>query len=169
MGYVGSAISAALCYVNNMRVKVGSLQQARVLVVQRCADTPAKYVQTMNALFAAQNDSVIVDALVMRSRDSTYMQQACDLTGGIYSREPDLQKIPPLLLGTFLTDPIRRPKAPPSAVSSVDARAACFCHKRPLDLGFVCSVCLSIFCKFVPVCSTCNAKFQIPALSSSSQ
>ena len=31
----------------------------------------------------------------------------------------------------------------------VDFRASCFCHKRTIDTGFVCSVCLSIFCQQV--------------------
>jgi transcription initiation factor TFIIH subunit 3 len=29
----------------------------------------------------------------------------------------------------------------------VDFRAACFCHRRVVDVGFVCSICLSIFCE----------------------
>jgi hypothetical protein len=32
----------------------------------------------------------------------------------------------------------------------------CFCHKKTIDLGFVCSVCLSIFCQFSRECSTCG-------------
>ncbi|KAK1836163.1 RNA polymerase II transcription factor B subunit 4 [Podospora conica] len=34
----------------------------------------------------------------------------------------------------------------PSA-ETVDFRAACFCHRRVVDTGFVCSICLSIFCE----------------------
>ena len=46
----------------------------------------------------------------------------------------------------------------PSA-ETVDFRAACFCHRRVVDTGFVCSICLSIFCE-VPdnngECLTCG-------------
>lgn len=45
----------------------------------------------------------------------------------------------------------------PSA-DAVDFRAACFCHRNVVDTGFVCSVCLSIFCS-VPdgaECLTCG-------------
>ncbi|KAH6623020.1 transcription factor Tfb4-domain-containing protein [Chaetomium tenue] len=45
----------------------------------------------------------------------------------------------------------------PSA-DAVDFRAACFCHRNVIDTGFVCSVCLSIFCE-VPdggECLTCG-------------
>lgn len=32
----------------------------------------------------------------------------------------------------------------------------CFCHKKTIDMGYVCSVCLSIFCKHHKKCSTCG-------------
>ncbi|KAK1777883.1 transcription factor Tfb4-domain-containing protein [Copromyces sp. CBS 386.78] len=50
----------------------------------------------------------------------------------------------------------------PSA-DSVDFRAACFCHRNVIDTGFVCSVCLSIFCE-VPEggeCLTCGTKLAL--------
>jgi hypothetical protein len=64
----------------------------------------------------------------------------------------------------------------------VDFRAACFCHKTIVDIGFICSVCLSstfidagintlsnntttVFCKPTPVCSTCRAKFPMKSLT----
>jgi len=46
---------------------------------------------------------------------------------------------------------------------SVDFRAACFCHRNVVDTGFVCSVCLSIFCE-VPdrgECLTCGTRLAL--------
>jgi transcription initiation factor TFIIH subunit 3 len=45
----------------------------------------------------------------------------------------------------------------------VDYRASCFCHKAIIDTGYICSVCLSIFCKAnmkAPQCLTCGAPFK---------
>jgi transcription initiation factor TFIIH subunit 3 len=45
----------------------------------------------------------------------------------------------------------------------VDFRAACFCHRKVVDMGFVCSICLSIFCE-VPddgECLTCGTKLAL--------
>ena len=53
---------------------------------------------------------------------------------------------------------LRRP-----AASSVDLRASCFCHKRIIDFGFVCSVCLSIFCEKLGACTTCGTEFPAAA------
>lgn len=50
----------------------------------------------------------------------------------------------------------------PSA-DSVDFRAACFCHRNVVDTGFVCSICLSIFCE-VPEgaeCLTCGTRLAL--------
>ena len=41
-----------------------------------------------------------------------------------------------------------------------DCRAACNCHRQLVDIGFVCSVCLSIYCRFNPVCTNCHSVFK---------
>ena len=50
----------------------------------------------------------------------------------------------------------------PSRVD-VDFRAACFCHRRVVNIGFVCSICLSIFCEPPEHgnCLTCGTKLEI--------
>lgn len=39
---------------------------------------------------------------------------------------------------------------------NVDFRAACFCHRRAVEMAYVCSVCLSIFCEASTECPTCG-------------
>src|SRR6266702_167228 len=75
---------------------------------------------------------------------------------------------------SFLPPPSMRHIMAVPRQDKVDFRAACFCHKNIVDIGFVCSVCLSsefrrtsvpgpvvehhllVFCTPVPVCSTCR-------------
>jgi hypothetical protein len=45
------------------------------------------------------------------------------------------------------------------STGSVDFRASCFCHQKLIDTGYVCSVCLSVFCAQTETCTTCDAKF----------
>lgn len=47
----------------------------------------------------------------------------------------------------FLPDRLARSHLIPPTGTDVDFRAACFCHRRVVDIGFVCSICLSIFCE----------------------
>ena len=48
----------------------------------------------------------------------------------------------------FLPDPSVRSKLTLPPRAQVDYRAACFCHRHLIDVGYVCSVCLSseLFC-----------------------
>ncbi|KAK4101060.1 transcription factor Tfb4 [Parathielavia hyrcaniae] len=56
-------------------------------------------------------------------------------------------------LGACVADLLVTPSA-----DAVDFRAACFCHRNVVNTGFVCSVCLSIFCEVPPggECLTCG-------------
>ncbi|KAG8038513.1 hypothetical protein G9C98_006209 [Cotesia typhae] len=63
----------------------------------------------------------------------------------------------------FLPNPAVRTKLVLPPPVKVDYRAACFCHHELIDIGYVCSICLSIFCKFSPICTTCHTLFKAPA------
>lgn len=68
------------------------------------------------------------------------------------------------LLGAFSADTATRESLSVSGSNqSVDYRASCFCHKTIIDTGYICSVCLSIFCKAnmkATECLTCGAPFK---------
>jgi transcription initiation factor TFIIH subunit 3 len=50
-----------------------------------------------------------------------------------------------------------------ASADEVDFRAACFCHRRVVDQGYVCSICLSIFCEVPPdaTCLTCGTQLAL--------
>jgi transcription initiation factor TFIIH subunit 3 len=117
----------------------------------------------MNCIFAAQKHKIVIDSCVLW-QDSGFLQQASDITGGIYIKTPEPAGLLQFLIWTFLPDETSRDKLMlPSAVK-VDYHASCFCHHRLVDVGHVCSVCLSIFCQFTPICSMCQAHFKLPNL-----
>lgn len=67
----------------------------------------------------------------------------------------------PRVLQVFSSDnKVRRFLALPQP-KGVDFRASCFCHRRPIDQGFVCSVCLSVYCERLPECTTCGTSFAV--------
>lgn len=47
------------------------------------------------------------------------------------------------LMMAFLPDTTARTSLVVPSAGGVDFRAACFCHRKVVDIGFVCSVCLS--------------------------
>jgi transcription initiation factor TFIIH subunit 3 len=65
------------------------------------------------------------------------------VTRGIYMQLSSPLGLLQYLMMAFLPDQTsRRHLVLPTQVD-VDFRAACFCHKRVVDAGFVCSICLS--------------------------
>ncbi|MCJ1309844.1 RNA polymerase II transcription factor B subunit 4 [Agyrium rufum] len=55
--------------------------------------------------------------------------------------------LPPSSLDPSTDSTLKNSSTTPVAGGGVDFRAACFCHRRVVDIGYVCSVCLSIFCE----------------------
>ncbi|CAL1707633.1 unnamed protein product [Somion occarium] len=175
IGLVG-ALTKSLCYINRMSnasstsTAAGGVQgpvvlpDPRILVVSVSPDESSSYIPIMNSIFSAQKLKVTIDVCKLYGPESVFLQQAAHLTGGsyIYLERPDA--LLQYLTMAFLPPPAVRQLLSVPTQDKVDFRAACFCHKNIVDIGFVCSVCLSIFCQPVPVCSTCRTKFPIKTL-----
>lgn len=170
-----------------MEISEGSEKiSSRILIIKASDDNPSQYLALMNSVFTAQKLHVPIDTCVLslpQQSDnlsgrcgpsslghSSLLQQAADLTGGIYLQVPRVSGLLQYLLSVFLPSSKMRtslllPDSRSSGLSfGVDFRAACFCHKRLIDIGYVCSVCLSVFCEFNPICPTCNTPFLLPAV-----
>lgn len=159
---IAGAVSMALCYIHRMEkeVPIGVKLSSRVLVIKASEDNPAQYMNLMNTIFTAQKQNVVIDACIL-DNDSGLLQQACDISGGVYLKIPQPQGLLQYLLWVYLPDPSTRERLTLPPRAQVDYRAACFCHRNLIDIGYVCSVCLSIFCTFSPICSTCQTTFKI--------
>ena len=165
---------------------------SRILVLSTSGDLASQYIPLMNAMFAAQNGRVPIDILKLAG-DSALLQQASFTTGGIFIQPDGLPSISqqssskntksapgkgegmkrqqhqisllPYLMHALLPDTAARQHIYAPTSPHVDFRAACFCHRRVVDIGYVCSICLSIFCSSdLPggaVCLTCGTKLQL--------
>ena len=152
---------------NNATNRPTSTLDSRILIIQGSQDIDTQYIPIMNCIFSAQKSGVLCDSLILSSIDSTFLQQASDLTNGIYFKlELKEQKsCLQYLITLFLHDKTTRNYLNLPVLTEVDFKASCFCHKKTTDIGYICSVCLSIFCKFIPVCSTCDTKFILPKIT----
>ncbi|KAI4094387.1 MAG: hypothetical protein L6R37_007260 [Teloschistes peruensis] len=100
------------------------------------------------------------------AEDATFLQQASDSTRGIYLPIHHPRGLLQYLMMAFLPDQATSPHLSAGiGEQGVDFRAACFCHRRVVDVGFVCSVCLSIFCEppdgGAAVCLTCGTQLRL--------
>jgi transcription initiation factor TFIIH subunit 3 len=120
---------------------------SRLLVISVSSDLSDQYIAVMNAIFASQRLQIPIDVLKLAG-DTVFLQQASDATGGIYLA-PESKSLTGgagllqyLMMG-YLPDVTSRRWLVMPQTGEVDFRAACFCHRNVVDLGYVCSVCLS--------------------------
>ncbi|CAG8520965.1 5446_t:CDS:2 [Diversispora eburnea] len=94
---------------------------------------------------------------ISESDNSVFLQQASHITGGRYLRLSIDQSRGFLhfLMKTFLPDRFVRRHLCLPGDEKVDFGAACFCHKKTINIGYVCSV---FYCQPLEECSTCRSK-----------
>lgn len=130
-------------------------------MIQKAKDVSEHYIAIMNGIFSAQKKGVAVDACVLAPEHSSFLQQAAYLTGGIYYKPSNQSGLLQYLLSIYLPDRSTRALLKLPTQDSVDFRAMCFCHREVISTAFVCPVCLSLFCEFRPICSTCGIRSRL--------
>jgi len=161
---LSGAFSQALCYIHKKTGEErGQRLNSRIFVLKMSPDESSLYMSVMNCIFASQKHNIVVDTCSLYTK-SGYLQQAADITSGIYNHVDDVSGLLELLLWMYLPDAEFRERLHLPSSIEIDYRAACFCHKRLVEVGFVCSVCLSIYCQFMPKCLTCQTRFKLPQL-----
>ncbi|KAF8685875.1 hypothetical protein HU200_043788 [Digitaria exilis] len=153
---LSGALSLAMCYIQRIFRSGTRHPQPRILCLQGSPDGPEQYVAVMNSIFSAQRSMVPIDSCIVGTQDSAFLQQASYITGGVYLKPQELNGLFQYLAAVFATDLHSRTFLRLPKTLGVDFRASCFCHKKTIDMGYVCSVCLSIFCKNQKKCSTCG-------------
>ncbi|KAF9877814.1 transcription factor tfiih subunit [Colletotrichum karsti] len=136
--------------------------RARIFILSVSDSEPVQYISTMNAVFAAAHSQIPIDTLAL-SGDATFLQQASYITDGTFMQATSPRGLLSYLMFAYSADAEARSSLIPPTHHTVDFRAACFCHGRVVDTGFVCSICLSIFCD-VPEnseCLTCGTKLAL--------
>ena len=140
---------------------------SRIMIISVSGGLAQQYIPVMNSIFACQRLGVPIDILALnRYSEAEFLEQAADATGGVYidlggqrenketgqangngQKKRQATKVAGLLqtlMMAFLPDQSARKWLVGAGESEgVDFRAACFCHGRVVDLGWVCSICLS--------------------------
>jgi transcription initiation factor TFIIH subunit 3 len=134
--------------------------QSRIFVLSVSGDLAHQYIPIMNTTFAAQRLHIPIDILKLAG-DTVFLQQASDATKGIYMQPRNPEGLLQYLMIAFLPDQIARKHLIAPTQEVVDFRAACFCHRRVVDIGFVCSICLSSISTHTPATPSLNRKLTI--------
>lgn len=159
--HLAQALSRSLCAINR-KLQVNPTNLSKILCLQISRDAPSNYNAIMNTIFSAQKFGIPVDALIFSEDDSSFLQQACLLTGGIYYKPKDQKDSLQLLFTHYLPCLTARKMLRAPLQTNVDFKAACTCHNKPVDFTFMCSVCLSLFCPgaMTEKCEICGTKIR---------
>ncbi|CAA20320.1 General transcription and DNA repair factor IIH subunit tfb4 [Schizosaccharomyces pombe] len=159
---ISGALSRALAYINQVQNK--NTLRSRILIFSLTGDVALQYIPTMNCIFCAQKKNIPINVCNIEG-GTLFLEQAADATGGIYLKVDNPKGLLQYLMMSLFPDQNLRKHLNTPNQANVDFRATCFCHKKVLDIGFVCSVCLSIFCEPRVHCSTCHTKFTVEPMS----
>lgn len=155
---IAGALTLALTYINKQTTLLSSAIPtssnpshqsrsaptllSRILILSVSGDLAYQYIPIMNTIFACQRLSIPID-IAKIAGDTVFLQQASDATRGTYIKLEHPQGILQYLMMGFLPDQTSRRNLISPTQVGVDFRAACFCHRDVVDIGFVCSICLS--------------------------
>jgi len=156
---LSGAMARALLFIRrhtgSSRVTDGS---TRILVIKVAAEeSMGHYLNYINVYLTAQKIGVPIDVCCI-GKDCGLLQQGADITGGYYHKVTQIESLLQQMVLLFDTGSSMLARPPPD---TVDYRAACFCHRAVVNMAHVCSNCLSVYCKAVPLCSTCNEFFPV--------
>ncbi|KAG0209116.1 RNA polymerase II transcription factor B subunit 4 [Mortierella sp. GBA30] len=135
---IAASLSLGLCYINQT-VKSDGMGHVkpRILVLTVSPDSSSDYIPIMNCIFSAQKANIPIDVCKIWGEDAVFLQQAAHITEGIYMRPDDPRGLLQILMFSFLPDMFSRNYLYLPGQDQVDFRAACFCHKKIVDIGFL--------------------------------
>ncbi|GMT19448.1 hypothetical protein PFISCL1PPCAC_10745 [Pristionchus fissidentatus] len=164
---LAATLATSLCQIRKASMKTTKTskeaqatgQKGRVVIISFLPDFGSQHSLLMNLFFSAHKHDISID-VVSLGGPSALLQQAADITAGVFEAIQRVDELPRVLMTRCLPVSIRTD----TTLSTVDYRAACVCHETLVSNGWTCSVCLAVLCAFQPICPSCGAVFKIAAL-----
>ncbi|KAM0679961.1 General transcription factor IIH subunit 3 [Glugoides intestinalis] len=114
-----------------------------VLIFEMSEGNPDDHLEYIKCMSVAQMHQIPIYGV--SNSNNMLVRMCCDGSGGKYLESYKLSELLQLLGST--------------GKGKSAYRITCFCCKNIVKVGLVCPICLSIFCKFTPVCKKCKTKF----------
>jgi transcription factor TFB4 len=171
---LSQALTKCICIANKcmavsrsqstaLRVPVHS----RILVLGPGGDFSGQYIHIMNASFAARRMHVKIDCISTGAAPAPMLEQLADVTDGFYlqiSVDAAESQLPVTLALLCAVDAHTRSFMAVPKPGSVGYKSSCVCHSKPIDIGFVCSRCLSVHCQVPQQCVQCSVRLVLPSV-----
>ena len=93
----------------------------------------------MNCVLHCQKNKIVINVL-KRDENSVFLDQASHLTGGKSIRFTD--SVLSILFNEMLIG-----QEPLNSADVIDFKTICHCHRKLVDIGKICSVCMRLYCE----------------------
>ncbi|KAL8731161.1 MAG: hypothetical protein Q9166_003568 [cf. Caloplaca sp. 2 TL-2023] len=125
----------------------------RILILSLTGSLSAQYIPLTNTIFACQRLQIPISVAKL-SGDAAFLEQASDSTRGAYINIAHPRGLLQYLMMAFLPDASVSGMLRPMGEGGVDFRAACFCHRRVVEM---------VFCAppSDAICPTCGTKLKL--------
>ena len=161
-----SALTKALLVINRHEKDKASgdaTTETRIIVITATRIPANDFVTCMNCAFAAQKMGVVVDVVDYSQSSTPELLQLVHHTNGWYlslaPKDGEQGVLAHALVTNFVASASARRYLNPPTCPATDMRTICYCHQNNLiSIGYVCSVCLHVFCERRNVCTACNSK-----------
>ncbi|GMR42383.1 hypothetical protein PMAYCL1PPCAC_12578, partial [Pristionchus mayeri] len=165
-GVLAATLATAICQIRKAATggstkggEMQSGQKGRIVIISLQPEFGSQHSLLMNLFFSAHKHDISID-VVSLGGSSPLLQQAADITAGVFEAVDRVENLPRVLMTRCL--PVSQRAS--TSLSTVDYRAACVCHEQLVSNGWTCSVCLAVLCQFQAICPSCSAVFKITVL-----
>ncbi|OII71046.1 hypothetical protein cand_018850 [Cryptosporidium andersoni] len=180
---LASGISICLCKINSDRklYSKNRTNKDRILLFDASNEKSYinQYVLLINSSHAALKLDVIIDVCSISNNPSRLLYNVVDISKGIYinyssiiknvsSKIDDKSHIQDGLLPFIIFHLLPSAELRANSLINLSTKSrhsgisVCFCHYKKVEVGFICSSCLAIFCSLfrAPICAACSARFK---------
>ncbi|VWU51086.1 RNA polymerase II transcription factor B subunit 4, putative [Hepatocystis sp. ex Piliocolobus tephrosceles] len=174
---MSSALAIALCYNKRMCTLYEHINTRIFLLdISKHNFYTKQYTQLMNIAYNAKRKDIIIDVFSLNYK-TKLLEQICNITNGLYI-DKDIflnmsctDNINDILTQTiifwYLPSKNARKYFSNTYLNEDTNIAVCSCHNKQVDIAFICSCCLSIYCSEKDtntdrdriVCSICKTRF----------
>ncbi|KAI4837187.1 RNA polymerase II transcription factor B subunit 4 [Plasmodium brasilianum] len=174
---LSAALAVALCY-NNRICNIYEHINTRIFLldISRSHFYTNQYTQLMNIAYNAKRNNIIIDVFSLNDK-TQILEQICNITNGLYIDNNIFlnvncnDNIEDILTQTiifwFLPSNNSRKYFSNTYLNEDTNIAVCSCHNKQVDIAYICSCCLAIYCSAKDIktekdrtsCSLCKTRF----------
>lgn len=153
---LSSALTIALCYNNRIRNLYENINTRLFLLdISKSHYYTNQYTQLMNIAYNAKRNNIIIDVFSLNYK-TQILEQICNITNGLYLDNTIFQSINPYgniqdiltqtIIFWFLPSVNTRKYFSNTYLNEDTNIAVCTCHNKQIDIAYICSCCLAIYC-----------------------